>query len=53
MDVLTAHLGIVAGVDAQGVLQQARTVLAEQFHLQHATLQVETAGDHSCEEMTW
>jgi cobalt-zinc-cadmium efflux system protein len=53
MDVLTAHLGIVAGVDAQSVLQQARTVLAEQFHLQHATLQVETAGDHSCEEMTW
>jgi hypothetical protein len=35
------------------VLQQARTVLAEQFHLQHATLQVETDGDHSCEEMTW
>jgi cobalt-zinc-cadmium efflux system protein len=53
MDVLTAHLGIVAGVDAQSVLQQARTVLAEQFHLQHATLQVETTGDHSCEEMTW
>lgn len=53
MDVLTAHLGIGAGVDAQGVLQRARTVLAEQFHLQHATLQVETAGDHSCEEMTW
>lgn len=53
MDVLTAHLGIGAGVDSQHVLQQARTVLAEQFHLQHATLQVETAGDHSCEEMTW
>ena len=53
MDVLTAHLGIVPGVDAQSVLQQARTVLAEQFHLQHATLQVETAGDQSCEQMTW
>jgi cobalt-zinc-cadmium efflux system protein len=53
MDVLTAHLGITAGADSQSVLQQARTVLAEQFHLQHATLQVETAGDHSCEEMTW
>lgn len=53
MEVLTTHLGIAAGVDSQRVLQQARTVLAERFHLQHATLQVETAGDHSCEEMTW
>jgi cobalt-zinc-cadmium efflux system protein len=53
MEVLTAHLGIAAGVDAQSVLQRARTVLAEQFYLEHATLQVETAGDHSCEEMTW
>ncbi|HUF99231.1 MAG TPA: cation diffusion facilitator family transporter [Ilumatobacter sp.] len=53
MDVLTAHLGIAEGVDSQVVLRQARVVLAEQFHLQHATLQVETAGDHSCEEMTW
>jgi len=53
MDVLTAHLGIAAGIDSQRVLQQARTVLAERFHLQHATLQVEAAGDHSCEEMTW
>ncbi|HAP78040.1 MAG TPA: cation transporter [Acidimicrobiaceae bacterium] len=53
MDVVTAHLGIAAGVDSQRVLQQARTVLAEQFHLEHATLQVETAGDHSCEEIGW
>lgn len=53
MDVLTTHLGIAAGIDSQRVLQQARTVLAERFHLQHATLQVEAAGDHSCEEMTW
>jgi cobalt-zinc-cadmium efflux system protein len=53
MDVLTAHLGIVDGADAQCVLQAARVVLAEQFHLDHATLQVETAGNHDCEEMTW
>jgi cobalt-zinc-cadmium efflux system protein len=53
MDVLTAHLGIVDGADAQRVLQAARVVLAEQFHLDHATLQVETAGNHDCEEMTW
>jgi cobalt-zinc-cadmium efflux system protein len=53
MDVLTAHLGIVDGADAQCVLQAARVVLAEQFHLDHATLQVETAGNHDCSEMTW
>jgi cobalt-zinc-cadmium efflux system protein len=53
MDVLTAHLGIVEGADAQRVLQAARVVLAEQFNLDHATLQVETAGNHDCSEMTW
>lgn len=53
MDVLTAHLGIVDGADAQRVLQAARVVLAEQFHLDHATLQVEAAGNRDCEEMTW
>jgi cobalt-zinc-cadmium efflux system protein len=53
MEVLTAHLGIGDGVDAQVVLQQARTMLADQFSLQHATLQVEPAGNHECEEMTW
>jgi cobalt-zinc-cadmium efflux system protein len=53
MDVLTAHLGIVDGADAQCVLQAARVVLAEQFHLDHATLQVEAAGNRDCEEMTW
>ncbi len=53
MEVLTAHLGIASGTDSQTVLQQARTVLSERFHLAHATLQVETAGNHDCEEMTW
>jgi len=53
MEVLTAHLGITEGADSQAVLQQARTVLAERFHLSHATLQVETAGNHDCQEMTW
>jgi cobalt-zinc-cadmium efflux system protein len=53
MDVLTAHLGIVAGADARVVLQRAQAVLAERFQLHHATLQVETAGDDSCQKMTW
>lgn len=53
MEVLTAHLGIADGTNSQVVLQQARAVLGEQFHLSHATLQVETAGNHECDEMTW
>jgi cobalt-zinc-cadmium efflux system protein len=53
MDVLTAHVGVDHGVDSQLVLQRARHVLAEQFHLSHATLQVETAGHGDCQEMTW
>lgn len=53
MDVLTAHLGVNVGTDAQHVLQQGRTLLADQFHIDHATLQVEATGNHECEEMSW
>jgi len=53
MDVLTAHLAVNDGRDSQVVLHRARTLLADQFHLSHATLQVETADDHTCDEMTW
>src|SRR5918994_1440866 len=53
MDVLTAHIAVDDGGESQVVLHRARTVLAEQFRLSHATLQVETAGDHRCDEMTW
>ena len=53
MDVLTAHLGVTPGVDTQAVLVNARTLLADRFHLSHATLQVEAAGNHDCDEMTW
>ena len=52
MDVLTAHLGVNVGTNAQQVLQQARTLLADQFHIAHATLQVEATGNHECEEMS-
>jgi cobalt-zinc-cadmium efflux system protein len=53
MDVLTAHIAVNDGAVSQVVLHRARTLLAEQFHLSHATLQVESADDHSCDEMTW
>ena len=53
MDVLTAHLAVEDAGATQLVLQQARSVLADQFRLSHATLQVESGDLHECEEMTW
>lgn len=53
MEVLTAHLTVGEGVASQQVLDSARTVLAEQFHLVHATLQVESAGDRHCSDLSW
>ena len=53
MEVLTAHVGVADGASSQAVLQRARTMLADDFHLSHATLQVETAGNHECDDMTW
>jgi cobalt-zinc-cadmium efflux system protein len=53
MDVLTAHLGIVADADAEEVLGRARRMLAERFHLTHATLQVEATGNHDCDDLSW
>jgi cobalt-zinc-cadmium efflux system protein len=52
MDVLTAHIAVDEGGDSQAVLGRARSLLAERFHLSHATLQVES-GDNDCDEMTW
>ena len=53
MEVLTAHLTVGEGVASQQVLDSARTALAEQFHLVHATLQVECAGDRHCSDLSW
>ena len=53
MEVLTAHLGISNDADPRAVLREAPTVLTERFQLSHATLQVESAGDHEREEMAW
>jgi cobalt-zinc-cadmium efflux system protein len=53
MDVLTAHLAVAEPTRTQSVLRQARTLLAERYHLTHATLQVECGDLHDCEDMTW
>src|SRR5262245_5096055 len=53
MDVLTAHIAVADGGSTQIVLDQARSVLADRFHLSHATLQVETSDEGDCGETTW
>lgn len=53
MNVATAHLVTAPGTDGFTVLQQARVVMQERFSIEHATLQVEQAGDPGCGEITW
>ncbi len=53
MDVVTAHLVVVGGGDAQPVLDAARRLLQDRFHLAHATLQVEAATSPACTEINW
>ncbi|WP_131104466.1 cation diffusion facilitator family transporter [Ornithinimicrobium sufpigmenti] len=53
MNVATAHL--VAGQDADhnAVLITAREVLRDRYGIEHATLQVETAGSGGCHDLSW
>jgi cobalt-zinc-cadmium efflux system protein len=53
MDVLTAHLVVDDAAAAQRVLDDGRRALAERFHLDHATLQVEVGPSASCQELSW
>ncbi|MBI5090593.1 MAG: cation transporter [Actinobacteria bacterium] len=53
MDVFTAHLSVADGVATQDVLGRARTLLADDFGLSHATLQVEVGASRECDELSW
>jgi cobalt-zinc-cadmium efflux system protein len=53
MDVVTAHLVVIAGTETHGVLDRARALLADQYGISHATLQVEPNDHHGCDELTW
>ena len=53
MDVASAHLMVGPGVDAHGVLDQARALLAERHGISHATLQVEPHDHDGCNEVKW
>lgn len=54
MEVASAHLAVMTGHSGDEVLAAAQHVLADDFHIEHATLQVE--GEDSarrCTELSW
>ncbi|WP_305789400.1 cation diffusion facilitator family transporter [Symbioplanes lichenis] len=55
MDVASAHLSLEPAAELGTVLSEAREALHEDFHIDHATLQVEPAGagTKSCEAVGW
>jgi cobalt-zinc-cadmium efflux system protein len=53
MDVATAHLMIKMDADAHAVLDRARALLDERYHLAHATLQIEPEDHTGCDEISW
>jgi len=53
MDVATVHLMTREGIDPHPVLDHARTILQDRYHIAHATLQVEPNTHRGCSEVTW
>jgi cobalt-zinc-cadmium efflux system protein len=53
MEVASAHLMICDGTDTHAVLDQARVLLRERYHIGHATLQVEPDSHEGCDELAW
>lgn len=54
MDVASAHLAVDNDAHAQQVLQAAQHVLADEHHIEHATLQVESReAAVQCARLTW
>ncbi len=53
MEVATAHLMVAADTGTHGVLDQARTMLADRYGIAHATLQVEPDDHRGCDDVAW
>ncbi|MBW0291391.1 cation transporter [Rhodococcus sp. MH15] len=54
MEVASVHVTAVSDADPTTVLAATRTLLAEEFELGHATVQVEQQGsDGKCAELAW
>lgn len=53
MEVASAHLMITNDRDPHETLDGARDMLQRDFHIAHATLQVEPEAHTGCTELTW
>lgn len=53
MEVGTVHLTVSDEADSHRVLDEARALLDERFHIEHATLQVEPESHRECVEANW
>ncbi|RDI43713.1 cation diffusion facilitator family transporter [Nocardia mexicana] len=54
MEVASAHLTTTADHDSDEILRSAQRILADNFHIEHATLQVERADTaRHCGELSW
>ena len=53
MEAASAHLITTDDADAHAVLDQARSLLAEQFGIDHGTFQVEPVSHQGCYDLAW
>ena len=53
MEVASAHVMVTDDTDTHGVLDQARVLLRDGHHIEHATVQVEPASHRGCDELSW
>ena len=53
MDVASAHVMVSTGTNSHQVLDQARQMLADRYHVAHATLQIEPDDHTGCEQVDW
>jgi len=53
MDVATAHVMVGNETNHHSVLDQARTLLRDEYGIDHATFQVEPEDHRGCEDVAW
>jgi cobalt-zinc-cadmium efflux system protein len=54
MEVVSAHLTVPDGADQTAILRAAQQMLASRYHIEHATLQLESRGAATnCRQLSW
>ena len=53
MEAASVHLVTIDGIDQHSVLDQARTMLADQYRIDHGTFQIEPVSHTGCTEVEW